>query len=219
MFKSQSRRNIFLAVVTAGFFAIAGCSNQQQTPPQAKKAAPAKPANRPASAPAPAPSQSASAKPASSKSASAKPVSATAKVSAPTKMVTVPKGTFLTTTLRQPLASNKNKVGDSFAATLTSSVKVNGKIVIPKGTHITGKVVTAKKKGPELTIALASIDLGGKSYPLTTNSVGPADQLQTKASSSDNSDAPKPKNIAVAAQTHLKFKLTKSAKVPASAKS
>jgi hypothetical protein len=217
MFKSQAHRNIFLAVVTAGFLAIAGCSNQQQTPPQAKKAAPAKPANRPASAPAP--SQSASAKPASSKSASAKPVSATAKVSAPTKMVTVPKGTFLTTTLRQPLASNKNKVGDSFAATLTSSVKVNGKIVIPKGTHITGKVVTAKKKGPELTVALASIDFGGKSYPLTTNSVGPADQAQTKAASSDNSDAPKPKNIAVAAQTHLKFKLTKSVKVPASVKS
>jgi glucose/arabinose dehydrogenase len=215
MFKS--RRNIFLAVVITGFLAVAGCSNQEQTPPQAKKAAPAKPANRPASSPAPAPSQSASAKPASGKAATAKPVSA--KVSAPIKMVTVPKGTFLTTTLAQPLASNKNKVGDSFAATLTSSVKVNGKTVIPKGAHVTGKVVTAKKKGPagpELTVALASIDFGGKSYPLSTNSVGPADRAKSKASS-DNSD--KPKNITVAAQTHLKFKLAKSAKVPASVKS
>ena len=216
MFKSS--RNIFLAVVTTGFLAVAGCSNQE-TPPQAKKAAPAKPANRPASSPSSAPSQSAAAKPASGKAATAKPVSA--KVSAPTKMVTVPKGTFLTTTLAQPLASNKNKVGDSFAATLTSSVKVNGKTVIPKGAHVTGKVVTAKKKGaagPELTVALASIDFGGKSYPLSTNSVGPADQAKSKASS-DNSDAPKPKNITVAAQTHLKFKLAKSAKVPASVKS
>lgn len=216
MFKSS--HNIFLAVVTTGFLAVAGCSNQEQTPPQAKKAAPAKPANRPASSPAPAPS-SASAKPASSKAATAKPVSA--KVSAPTKMVTVPKGTFLTTTLAQPLASNKNKVGDSFAATLSSSVKVNGKTVIPKGAHVTGKVVTAKKKGPagpELTVALASIDFGGKSYPLSTNSVGPAGQAKSKASS-DNSDAAKPKNITVAAQTHLKFKLAKSAKVPASVKS
>jgi hypothetical protein len=218
MFKSRSK--ILLAVVTTGFLAVVGCSNQEQTPnpAQSKKAAPAKPANRPASAPAP--SQSAS-KSASGKSATAKPVSASAKVSAPTKMVTVPKGTFLTTTLRQPLASNKNKVGDSFAATLTSSVKVNGKIVIPKGTHITGKVVTAKKKGPqgpELTVALSSIDFGGKSYALATNSVGPADQTKSK-SSGDSSDASKPKNISVAAQSHLKFKLTKSAKVPVSVKS
>jgi glucose/arabinose dehydrogenase len=206
MFKAH--RSIFLAVVTSGFLAVAGCSNQEPAP-QAKKAAPAKPANRPASAPAP---SAAAAKP-----ASAKPVSA--KVSVPTKMITVPKGTFLTTTLAQPLASNKNKTGDSFAATLTSSVKVNGKTVIPKGAHVTGHVVSAKKKGPELTVALSSVELGGKSYPLATNSVGPSDQAKSKSSSSDSSDAPKPKNITVAAQTHLKFKLAKSAKIPASVKS
>ena len=210
MSNSQGHLKIFLAVVTAGLFAVAGCSNQEQAPNPAavKKAAP-KPANRPAPAQ---PAAAAAAKPANGKAATAKPVSASAKVSAPTKLVTVPKGTFLTTTLGQSLASNKNKVGDSFAATLTSSVKVNGKTVIPKGAHVTGRVVSAKKKGPELTVALASVELGGKSYPLATNSVGPADQ--TKSKSSDNSDAAKPKNITVAAQTHLKFKLSKSAKVP-----
>jgi uncharacterized protein YejL (UPF0352 family) len=210
MSNSQGHLKIFLAVVAAGFLAVAGCSNQEQTPNPAavKKAAP-KPANRPAPAQ---PAATAAAKPASGKAATAKPVSASAKVSAPTKLVTVPKGTLLTTTLGQSLASNKNKAGDSFAATLTSSVKVNGKTVIPKGAHVTGHVVSAKKKGPELTVALASIELGGKSYPLATNSVGPADQAKSK--SSDNSDASNAKNITVAAQTHLKFKLAKSVKVP-----
>jgi len=213
MSNSQGHLKIFLAVVAAGLFTVAGCSNQEQATnpaPAAKKAAPAKPANRPAPAQ---PAATAAAKPASGKAATAKPASASAKVSAPTKLVTVPKGTFLTTSLGQSLASNKSKAGDSFAATLTSSVKVNGKTVIPKGAHVTGKVVTAKKKGPELTVALASIELGGKSYPVATNSVGPADQAKSK-SDSDNSDAPKPKNITVAAQTHVKFKLTKSVKVP-----
>jgi glucose/arabinose dehydrogenase len=201
MLNSQGHLKIFLAVVTAGLFAVAGCSNQEQAPAAAKKAAPAKPANRPAPAQ---PAAAAAPKPASGKAASAKPVSA--KVSAPTKLVTVPKGTFLTTTLGQSLASNKNKVGDSFAGTLTSSVKVNGKTVIPKGAHVTGRVVSAKKKGPELTVALSSIELGGKSYPVATNAVGPA----AKSNGTDNAA----KNITVAAQTHLKFKLSKSVKVP-----
>lgn len=211
MSNSQGHLKVFLAVVAAGLLSVAGCSNQEQAPNPAavKKAAP-KPANRPAPAQ---PAATAAAKPASGKAATAKPVSASAKVSAPTKLVTVPKGTLLTTTLGQSLASNKNKAGDTFAATLTSSVKVNGKTVIPKGAHITGHVVTVKKKTPELTVALSSVELGGKSYALATNSVGPADASKSKASS-DNSDAPKPKNITVAAQTHLKFKLAKSAKVP-----
>ena len=207
MSNSKGPLKIFLAVVATGLLAVAGCSNQPTPAPSAKKAAP-KPANRPAPAQ-PAATSTAAAKPASGK-ASAKSVSASSKVSAPTKLVTVPKGTFLTTSLGQSLASNKNKVGDSFAATLTSSVKVNGKTVIPKGAHVTGRVVSAKKKGPELTVALASVELGGKSYPLSTNSVGPAAKSKD---SGDNSDA-KPKNITVAAQTHLKFKLAKSVKVP-----
>ena len=209
MSNSRGPLKIFLAVVAAGFLAAAGCSNQPTPGPAAKKAAP-KPANRPAPAQ-PAATSTAAAKPASGKAAKAKPVSASSKVSAPTKLVTVPKGTLLTTSLGQSLASNKNKAGDSFAATLTSSVKVNGKTVIPKGAHVTGRVVSAKKKGPELTVALASVELGGKTYPLSTNSVGPTDKSKN---SGDNSDAAKSKSISLAAQTHLKFKLAKSVKVP-----
>jgi hypothetical protein len=114
-------------------------------------------------------------------------------------LVTVPKGTSISTTIGQTLASNKNHAGDSFAASLSAPVKVGGKIVIPKGAHVTGRVLAAKKKGPaELTVALSSVEIQGKSYALKTNSVGPAGK----------------KDVTVPAATHLKFKLANSVKIP-----
>ena len=219
MFDFQVSRKFYLAVVTAGLLAVAGCSNQQQAtnqpPAAAKKPAVAKPAAAKAQ---PAASQktgsatnvNVAVKSGSAKSPSAKPVSSTTAVAPTTALVTVPKGTSISATIGQVLASNKNHAGDTFKATLTSSVKVNGKTVIPKGAHITGQVVTAKKKGtPELTLALASVELHGKTYHLATNAVAPA-----TANSGDDSDAAKSKAVTVAASSHMKFKLTKSVKLP-----
>lgn len=215
MFNSQAHRNVFIAVAAAAFLTLAGCSNQpeqatNQAPAPAKKAAPTKLASSKPAAAQPAAKKADAGKSASGKAA-AKPVSATSKVNPATKVVTVPKGTFITTTLGQQLASNKNKAGDSFAATLSSSVKVDGKTIIPKGAHVTGRVVTAKKKDPaELTVALSSVEVGGKSYPLATNSIGPSD----KAKSEPTDAAKQKKDITLAAQAHLKFKLAKSLKIP-----
>lgn len=215
MFNSQAHRNLFIAVAAAAFLTLAGCSNQpeqatNQAPAPAKKAAPTKLASSKPAAAQPAAKKADAGKSASGKAA-AKPVSASSKVNPATKVVTVPKGTFITTTLGQQLASNKNKTGDSFAATLSSSVKVDGKTIIPKGAHVTGRVVTAKKKEPaELTVALSSVEVGGKSYPLATNSIGPSD----KAKSESTDAAKQKKDITLAAQAHLKFKLAKSLKIP-----
>lgn len=222
-------RNVFIAAAAAAFLTVAGCSNQpeqaQKQPTPARKAAPAKPAAAAKAAPAKpaatASAKTASAKPtakpvkASSKTPAAKPASASSKVAPATNLVTVPKGTALSATLGTTLASNKNKAGDSFTATLRSSVKVDGKTVIPKGAKLTGHVITAKKKAPaELTVALSSVEIQGKAYPLHTEAVAqPAPQAKD---SGDNSDASKSqkKDITLAAQSHLKFKLAKSAKLP-----
>lgn len=214
MRNSQAHRNFWLAAIAASLLTVAGCSNQPEqatnppVPPRkpaaAAKAAPAKPAAAPAKA-------NASAKPANGK-ATAKPVAASSKVAPAPKLVTVPKGTLISTTLSQSLASNKSKAGDSFTATLSSSVKVNGKTVLPKGAKLTGHVITAKKKAPaELTVALASVEIQGKSYPLHTNSVGPA---VDKAKEGDDSEAKPKKDLTLAAQSHVKFKLAKSVKLP-----
>jgi glucose/arabinose dehydrogenase len=204
MFTYQGTRKVWLAALAAGLFTVAGCSNQpeqatnQPAPAPAKKAAP-----KQAPVKAQQPAQPAK---------TAKQVNASAKVAPAAKLVTVPKGTAISATLGQGLASNKNKAGDSFSATVASSVKVNGKTVIPKGAQLTGKVVSAQKKNPAaLTVVLSSVEINGKAYSLATNSVGPTNKVSTD-------DSAKQKNVTLSAKSQLKFKLSKSAKVPVTAK-
>jgi type IV secretory pathway VirB10-like protein len=240
MISSRDARKLFLAVAAAAFLTVAGCSNQAtdqatnqapQVPP--KKSAAAKPAAKSAAAK-PAASKTAAAKPAAKKPDSSKAVAAktpaakpaakqvaTSSKVTPASLVTVPKGTAISATVGQALASNKNHSGDTFAAVLASSIKVDGKIVIPKGTHVTGRVVTAKKGTPELTVALSSVDLNGKSYklvsdPITRSAKAPA---KSDASDADAAKAAPKKDVTLAAQTRLKFKLAKDVKLPVAVKS
>src|SRR6266849_8419759 len=222
MLNSQGLRKFSLAVAAAAFFTVAGCSNQatdqatKQTPASAKRAAAAKAAAAKPAAAKPATKKAEPAKVVAAKSGTAKPVAASSKVTQPTTLVTVPKGTAISATVGEALASNKNHAGDTFAAILSSSIKVNGKTVIPKGTHITGRVVTAQKKGPaELTVALASVDLNGKSYKLVTDTINPSGKSPAKTDAADSdAKAKDTKDVTVAAEHRLKFRLAKSVKLP-----
>jgi hypothetical protein len=238
MFNSQRFPKLFLVAAAAALFAIAGCSKQaeqatNQAPPPPKKAVTAKSVSKPAApkttatkpvakkpdsgkvvaAKAPAPKPQA----ASTKTPSAKPVSskvASSKSTQPTNFVTIPQGTAVRATVSQALASNKNHSGDAFAAILSSSIKVDGKTVIPKGAHVAGRVVSAKKSGPaELTVALTSVQVDGKSYKLATEPINRSGKAATKDAADTESAKPE-KDITVAAQSHLKFKLAKPAKIP-----
>jgi len=244
MFNSQRIPKLFLVAASAAFLAIAGCSNQateqatNQAPPPPKKAATAKSANKPAApklaakkpesgkvvaakTPAPKPTvasaKTASNKTVSSKTVSAKPVSSkvvSSKSTQQTTFVTVPKGTAVRATVSQALASNKNHSGDSFAAILSSSIKVDGKTVLPKGAHVAGRVVSVKKSGPaELTVALTSVEVNGKSYKLATEPINRSGKAPAKDAGDTESAKPE-KDITVAAQSHLKFTLAKPAKIP-----
>jgi len=194
MFKSQLHRNVWLALAVA-LFTVAGCSNKgtDQASNTAKKPDITKPA--------------AAAKPA----VVAKPV-VEAKAPEPAKMVTVPKGTAISATVGQTLATNKNKVGDTFAASLTTPIKIEGKIVIPKGAHVTGRIVKVKKH--ELKVTLASVEIHGKSYQLDTNSIaGP--KSQAKNDSKDTGKAKANKDVTLlAAKSQLTFKLAKPVTIP-----
>jgi hypothetical protein len=229
MFNSQTLRGVFLPVAAAAFLAMAGCSNQandqatNQAPPPPKKVVAVKPATKPA-APKPAVKKAETGKvvaakaPASTLAApSAKPVSskvASNKTAQQTTFVTIPQGTAVRATVSQALANNKNHSGDSFAAILSSPIKVDGKTVVPKGAHVAGRVVTAKKTGPaELTVALTSVEVNGKSYKLATEPINRAGKTPAKDGGDAESAKPE-KDITVAAQSHLKFKLAKPAKIP-----
>src|SRR6266436_891544 len=232
MRNSQVLRKFSLVIAAAAFFTVAGCSNQatdqatNKTPAPAKKAAAGKPAAAKAAAAKPAAAKTAAAKPAAKKpetgkvvavkGAPAKPVTVSSKVTQQTTLVTVPKGTTISAKVSDALASNKNHAGDTFAAILSSSIKVDGKTVIPKGTHITGRVVTAQKKGPaELTVALASVDLNGKSYKLVTDTINPSGKSPAKTDAADSdAKAKDTKDVTVAAEHRLKFRLAKSVKLP-----
>jgi len=228
MFNSRGLFRFSLVAAAAAFLTIAGCSNQatdqatNQAPVPPKKADTGKSGVKPAAAK-PAAKKAEPAKAATAKNAAAKPVAVSNKTvsgkpassKVPTTFVTVPQGTTISATVGQALASNKNHSGDSFAAILSSPIKVDGKTVIPKGAHVTGRVVTAQKKSPpQLTVALASVDVDGKSYKLVTDPINRGPKTQAKSDASGDAAKAKEKDISLAAETRLKFKLAKPAKIP-----
>lgn len=228
MFNSRGLFRFSLVVAAAAFLTIAGCSNQatdqatNQAPAPPKKADTGKSGAKPATAK-PAAKKAEPGKAATAKNAAAKPVAvsnktvsskpASSKVAQPTTFVTVPQGTEIRATVGQALASNKNHSGDTFAAILSSPIKVDGKTVVPKGAHVTGRVVTAQKKSPQLTVALASVDVDGKSYKLVTDPINRGPRTQAKSDASGDAAKAKEKDISLAAETRLKFKLAKPVKI------
>lgn len=198
MFQSPDSRKLLVALA-AGLLALTGCSQQPETTATKR---PAKAVKR-AAAPSP--------KPQKAEAADVLPVSAKATEPAG-QVITVPKGTPLTAVVDQTLASNKNHKGDTFVASLSSPVKIDGKTVLPKGAHITGKVVTSKKH--ELKVALASVVLHGKSYDLVTNSLRPSDKVKTASAKTKEKASGKIDNSKLAVNSQLTFKLSKAVTVP-----
>ncbi|HYL10404.1 MAG TPA: hypothetical protein VEU31_06675 [Candidatus Acidoferrales bacterium] len=191
MFDFKGHRRFWLAAAAAGLLTLGGCSNQgtEQATNQKLAAAPAKKAG----------------------GSKAVPAKSSAKKVQSSKVVTVPKGTSIRATVGQTLASNKSHAGDSFTASVSAPVKVGGKTVIPKGAHVTGRVVTAKKKRPaQLTVELASVEIRGVSYPLETNPIGQSSDSLAK----DGAATKGKKDITLPAESQLKFKLAKPVKIP-----
>lgn len=207
MFQSQFSRKLGLAVAVVSFLFVAGCSGQQDE--QATNQAPK--ANQPGKAAA-----KAAAKPPVAKGETPKVMPVSAKVTQPMgPVIVVPKGTQLTAVVDQTLRSTKTHEGDTFAASLAAPVKVDGKTVLPRGAHVTGKVVHVKKN--ELKVELASVTLHGRSYELQTNTRRPSDKVKIKSNekNTEKSKEKKTDNSVLGAKTELTFKLSKPVSVPA----
>ncbi len=87
----------------------------------------------------------------------------------------VPAKTPFHVTLDQALASNRSSPGDHFAATVSEPVVVDGRVVIPRGAHVQGRVLDARPSGrlvgrAHLQLALESVEVNGKSYEIRTGS-------------------------------------------------
>jgi len=94
-----------------------------------------------------------------------------------TKPITIPEGTDLTVVLNQTISTASSRSGDSFRATLTSPVVIDGKTVLPKDAPVTGHIVESVPSGrlkgvAKLDLTLDSVEVNGKSYDLATDDEG-----------------------------------------------
>ena len=191
MLESKLYRKLSLTAAVLGFLTAAACSNQ---PAVVDSSHPAQAAQDAATGAAPG-------------AATVSPAAATQ----PLHLVTLPKGTQITATVRQTLNTDKNRRGDTFSARLAQPVKVDGKTVLPRGTAITGRIT--KLRTYELKVALSSVVVDGIYCDLDTNSRRPSDKEPKPVNQKQYKD-----NSTLSARTRLTFKLSKPATVPAKAK-
>jgi hypothetical protein len=90
--------------------------------------------------------------------------------------LTIPAGTMITVRLQQSLSSASSQPGERFDAVIDQPVAVGDRIVLPVGTVVSGHVTVARRSGRlrhpgELGLALDSVSLGQRQFPLTTASV------------------------------------------------
>ena len=101
------------------------------------------------------------------------------------KEITIPEGSPFEVTLDETLASDRNHAGDNFAASLSQPIVQDGKTIIPAGAHVAGRVVDAKDSGrlhvpARLSVALSSVEVGGKSYDIDTGTIRRTGQNHNK---------------------------------------
>ncbi len=103
----------------------------------------------------------------------------------PPQVIDLPQGTEVRVRLDQDLGSKISNPGDSFSATVSDDVQVNGQTVIEKGSRADGEVIDAKplgrfKGGAALAIKLDRVTTRFGSYPVQTSSISRAQQGKGK---------------------------------------
>jgi hypothetical protein len=98
---------------------------------------------------------------------------------------TLPSGTKLSVRLDSGINSGTAKTGETFHGTLTRSLMINGKSVADAGIPVKGKVTHAKSSGRlhdpgELTLRLTSVEIHGKTVPISTTAYRAKGKSHTK---------------------------------------
>jgi hypothetical protein len=87
------------------------------------------------------------------------------------RMVTVPAGTQILVRMLDSVDSSKDPRGARFTATLETNLVVNGKVIVPAGNTVYGRLATAQQAGrvagsSELTLEITDIVVRGTAYPI-----------------------------------------------------
>jgi hypothetical protein len=83
---------------------------------------------------------------------------------------TIPVGTTLVVSTLNTIHSN-DRVGRTFTAQLDQDVTVNGKVLLPKGTKVLGKIEASQanpRNSQPLTLNLTGVSLNGRTIPIKT---------------------------------------------------
>lgn len=180
---------MFLAWPLLAAVLATGCKQsgtQTDTAPGAAPSAAVGPQGEPAGGPGAAPSGAPATRPAQAKAArpgpagqavtpqAAAPQAATPK--ATPQPVVLPEGTQLKVRVIPTLSTETLKGGETFEATLAEPLEVGGRVLIPRGASVTGKVVEADAGGrvrgvAHLSLQLSSLTAGGKAVAIVTDTV------------------------------------------------
>ena len=87
----------------------------------------------------------------------------------------LPENTTIHVRLNHAVASDENRPGDHFTATVSEPIVLDNKTVIPEGSEVEGLVVDAQRSGrlrgrARLNLALESVDVNGTAYQIQTTS-------------------------------------------------
>ena len=108
----------------------------------------------------------------------------------PPQKVSIPSGTALAVRLVDPIDSEKNQAGDTFHATLNNPITIDGQVVVPSGSDVTGHLADVKSAGKFagqslVALQLDSLSSGGQTYNIQT------DQFKKEGSSRGKNTAEK----------------------------
>lgn len=97
---------------------------------------------------------------------------------------TVPAGTVLVVRTLDAISST-DAPGIRFTTQLANNVAVNGKVVLPAGTKLSGKVETSRRmvsSNQRLTVNLTDVQIGGRAVSIKTTGARPlSNDFQTKS--------------------------------------
>lgn len=100
---------------------------------------------------------------------------------------TVPAGTKLIVKTLEAVTST-DVPGTRFAAQLAINVSVKGKVILPAGTKVSGKIQTSRRivsSSERLTVNLVDVQAGGRTVPVKTTGAQPlSNDYQTKGGTS-----------------------------------
>jgi hypothetical protein len=104
---------------------------------------------------------------------------------------TVPMGTSMALVLNETLSTERNRVGDSFTATLQSALTdAAGNVVVPAGATVRGRLTQVEKSGHVgatgiIKLAFETVSFAGRSYPMDATVVRANPQRQNRTSTQE----------------------------------